>query len=309
MEKWIEQYTADMPAGHWEVIGQFVRDAVRDSLTDEDKTPLRRTKEHLKVCARMVHWAWQVAGLDLDRSVIFRREVIAEFIAHGCAHLMDSTRGTHRTRLYKMSDALLGAPTALTAAETISRTPYRSLPLTGDEVTLLRQWAEFQRTDYRRVNATILLALGLGAGLRTGEIIALTAGDVHVDTDGVVLSIKGEKPRQVPVLATWEQPIADLAGTAMRADLHLFSPRRRTGNPNVVSSFIQYSHNVPFRLTAQRMRATWVVGRLTAGTPLNALIEAGDFDSAATLGRYVTMMPALETAQVRAALRGGLHGH
>lgn len=309
MEKWIEQYTADMPAGHWEVIGQFVREAVRDALVDNESVPLRRTKEYLKVGGKLVHWAWQVAGLDLDRGVIFRREVIEEFIAHGCHHLVNATRSTHRARLFKMSDALLGTPANAAVSESIARTPYRAVPFTTDEVTLLRQWAEFQRTDYRRVNATILLALGLGAGLRTGEIIALTAGDVHVDTHGVVLSIKGEKPRQVPVLATWEQPIADLAGTAMRADLHLFSPRRRTGNPNVVSSFIQYSNNVPFRLTAQRMRATWVVGHLTAGTPLNALIEAGDFDSAATLGRYVPLLPALDTAQVRAALRGGLHGH
>ena len=100
----IESYTPDLPGEHWAVIGPFVRESVTAC---EQKTPYS-ARDLLAASARHVHWCWQTAGLPLDREVVFRREVIAEYIAHGCPQMSPASAGNRRSQLLRMSELLLG---------------------------------------------------------------------------------------------------------------------------------------------------------------------------------------------------------
>lgn len=298
MSRTIDFYDPTIPPAHWEVIEGFVRAAV----TDSDVGTRYVARKRLGVTSRLTHWAWTV-GYPLDRQVIFRREVIAEFVSKGCADLATASRGTYRSTLFAMSDVLLvGAhrhPRVPAVGKGASSRPY-----TVAEVALLSSWARHQRTDNRRVNATILLALGLGAGLPSADIGPLNAGDVTVDDQGVLLDVRGERPRQVPMLAEWEEPVAELALASLHKDQWLFVPRRRNAtNRSLISNFLGDTTDRPMTINSQRLRATWIVTHLTAGTPVALLARAAGLESLEGLSRFVQYVPDVDVAAARRRLR------
>lgn len=156
---------------------------------------------------------------------------------------------------------------------------------------------------------TMLLALGLGAGLANSEIAAVTAGDVHVDGDGVIIRVRGDRAREVPVLAEWEGEIAQLARAAMRPALHLICPRRRVlDNPSLIAALILDGSTPPVRVTVQRMRSTWIVGHLDARVPRDVLAQAAGIKDTEGLSRYDKFMAPTDPVTARRALRDGSEG-
>lgn len=253
--------------------------------------------------ARLTHWAWQVACLPLERDVVCRREVIAEFIEKGCEGFAVASKGTYRARLHSMSDVLLSAPLRAHRPPPIGRGNVIA-PYTPGEVTLLRHWALGQATQHRRVNAHVLLALGLGAGLSAAETMAVQAQHVLIDDLGAQIEVQGDRARLVPVLAEWEQPLIDLAGSAMRPEMWLFSPGRQSASPkNLISHFIRRSNDAPVHIHSQRLRSTWLVDHLAAGTPTPVLMRAAGLESLEPLSRYLPFVPEIDSTEARRLLR------
>lgn len=294
----IESYTPDLPGEHWAVIGPFVRESVTAC---EQKTPYS-ARELLVASARHVHWCWQTAGLPLDREVVFRREVIAEYIAHGCPQMSAASAGNRRSQLLRMSELLLGPQHRVERLAPLPP-PDPSAPYSAGEVVALRSWATGQNSTYRRVNCNVLLALGLGAGLSASEIIDAQAGHVHVDTDGVLVEVVGSRARFAPVLAEWEQVLAQVASSAMRPDMFLFRPTRQKSHKNLIANFVDKTTPGSVRANAQRMRSTCLVTHLSAGSPPKALVEAAGVDSLEALTRFLRFVPDLDPAQARRRLR------
>ncbi|GAB2654434.1 hypothetical protein GCM10027169_18420 [Gordonia jinhuaensis] len=292
----IENYAPTIPSNDWPHIADFVRDAVADYAPNDPAA----ARDLLWACARLTHWCWRVAGYDLDRSIVFHRTTIVEFLVRGRGEMASGSAGNLRRLLLNMADKL--APDLLAVAVPPAGRGETSVPYTELECADMAAWAAGQATAHRYRNATLLLALGLGAGLSAPEIQNIRTGDIAVDDDGVLLRIDGERPRMVPVLARWEQPLADLAEASMRPDIHIFRPRARR-TPRLVSHFTATCNGdvVP---NTRRMRATWLIGHLTAGVPIRALMEAAGVESLNTLTRYLVHVPGLSSAQVRAALRG-----
>ncbi|MDP3894770.1 MAG: hypothetical protein Q8Q44_26285 [Nocardioides sp.] len=294
----IESYTPDLPGEHWAEIAPFVREAVSAC---EQKTPYS-ARELLVASARHVHWCWQTAGLPLDRDVIFRREVIAEYIAHGCSHMSRASAGNRRSQLLRMSELLLGPAHQVTRLAPMPP-PDPSSPYTAADVVALRSWADGQKTTYRRINCHVLLGLGMGAGLSASEVIDVQARHVHMDADGVLIEVVGTRARVVPVLAEWEAALVEVASAALRPDMFMFRPTRQTTHKNLTGNFVDKTTPSRVRANTQRMRATWIVTHLTAGTPAKALVEAAGVDSLEALTRYLRFAPNTDAAETRRALR------
>lgn len=303
MARTIAALVSQIPAAHWQVIEQFVRDAVTDAMPSSKI----QAKRMLTACTRLVYWAWQSAGYDLDRQVIFRRDVISSFVAVACQHYAVSTQASYRSLLFSMSATLLTGPLRPVPTAVIPRSYDASEPYTGDEIRLLRLWAANQATTYRQVNATVLLALGLGAGLSTREIIHLRCADVQVDDQGVLVHVTGERERLVPVLGEWEAPLAALCQAAIRPTQPVFGSRRTTAaNPNLVTAFLEDATDAPVRVKVQRLRATWVVGHLAAGVPAPVLARAAGLTTTDGLTRFLKYVPDIDVADVRAQMRRAL---
>jgi integrase len=281
----------------WIEVRQFVLDAVADSA---DGIPY--TAAELKVAAsRLASWTWQTAGLPLERSVVFRRDVVARFIAVGCPTLKPASRGNLRSQLLRMSEALLDpreVPRRLAALEPSEP----AAPYSSAELISLRSWASTQTTPARRANAWVLLATGAGAGLAASEIGQLRVRDIAVDEGGVLLQITGERPRAVPVLRDWEQVLVDRT-RALGPERFAFRENHGVYYPNLIANFIDRSQVVGVKPQSQRLRATWIVRHLEAATPVVPLMRAAGIESLEALTRYVRFVRDGDETEVRARLR------
>lgn len=302
--KAIADYRPDIPDHDWSLVGPFVRDAVTDC---DAKTPYG-ARELLATAARHVWWCWRSAGLELERATIFRREVIGEYIARGCSQMSPASAGNRRSQLLRMSEILL--PPKAQVSRLAPMPPSAALePYAPHEITTLKSWACGLNTQYRCEQAHILLALGLGAGLSNAEILAVQSRHIRVDDDGVLVEVTGRRPRVVPLLAAWEQVLIDYSrARPLNSEQFVFRPRRTSQDSNSIGNFVDRTRPGTVKATAQRMRVTWIVTHLAAGTPLKPLIVAAGVDSLEALTRYLKFIPGKELAEVRAQFRSAKAG-
>lgn len=288
-----------MQPEHWAAIETFVRRSVAQVIPDDAK----QASKFMTVLAAHVRWCWQDRGYALEPTIIFRNEVIDEFLQKGTAHLGPRSVATYRSRLVAMSKALL--PWRMRTGEL---TPIGRVgagePYTDGQVAALHTWAEQQGTEYRRVNCHVLLGLGLGAGLSAGEVEQVQSRHVTVDDEGVLVEVVGDRPRFVPVLAEWEGVIADVAGAAMNKDQFLFKPRREVARAkNLIPNLVGETTGRTFPITSQRLRVTWIVTHLAGGTPISALYKGSGVQSHEALARYAEFVPDLDRLAFRRTMR------
>lgn len=288
-----------MAAAHWVNIREDVLTVVEKAVV---KTPYA-ARDLMNVVGQHFDFCIRVCGYPREVEFLLRRDVVVMFInhLHATTSMTDSSLATYRSRLFRVADANIGhvQPTHRMPA---LRTHETAQPFTPAEVLALRRWADGQPSKIKRVDLNVLLALTLGAGLTTGEVIELCAADVTVDVEGVLLHVRIGRPRVVPMLAEWEAVIADVADAAWKPDLPLFRATRTTTDSNLVANCIHKSKAKPFSVNATRMRATWIVTHLAAGTPVQALLDASGVETIGALGRFMAHVPAVDPREARLAL-------
>jgi integrase len=295
--------------------GSFITAAIRDAAP----TLPYSEKRLLTVTTQFVNWC-VASDLKLSRDELFIEPVIAEFTRNGIERLpkaetdvagtlpelSDASKGNARAMLRRVAEVLVPTehiPVRLAAAD--PRTPY----LSNREIDRLRRWAAIQ-DDEDRLDAELLLALGLGTGLTAGEIGALRYEDVTVDAHGVRVRVSSGKGRVVPVLAEWEDVI--VRAVAARAPGQFMFVADRAGTPkNLYWNFIDHSKQKagprpPRRKdgtgprptpgknslgpNSQRGRATWLLHHLEAGTRVDVLMAMAGLQALDGLSRYVQYM-------------------
>lgn len=279
----------------WERIGPHVRRYV------EVAAPASATRAAtlLNTVTQFLLWC-DGQGLDLGRADLFRPEVVEQFAATGCGHLSTGTRANYRSHLRTVGECVLG-PAACPGRTPAIRASDPEAPYSHDELGALLGWARGLITGARRHNALALLALGAGAGLASSDIAALVGTDVHVDAEGVLIEVPRGKIRRVPVLRAWEEPVAELA--AQCGQRPLFRPDRDRISRRDINRFVERCHPAYApKLSTQRLRVTWLVHHLTAGTPAPALLEAAGIGPL-QLARYMRFVPAPNRADSRRFLR------
>jgi hypothetical protein len=117
--------------------------------------------------------------------------------------------------------------------------------------------ADAQPTTGRRMRAAGLVCLGAGAGLIRGDLRDVRGSDVACRSGGVVVTVRGTRPRAVPVLARYHARLlaaARFAGTGLicgGAD----PGRRNLTNPLIIA--LDGGTGLP-RLDTSGLRATWL---------------------------------------------------
>ncbi len=158
--------------------------------------------------------------------------------------------------------------------------------------------ADAQPTPERRMRAAGLVCLGAGAGLIRGDLRDARGTDVACRSGGVVVTVRGARPRVVPVLARYHAPLlaaARSAGTGLvcgGAD----PGRRNLTNPLIAA--LDGGGGLP-RLDTSRLRATWLAE--TAGLlGLATFMHAAGISCSQRLGDLVAgLEPAGEADAVR----------
>lgn len=164
-------------------------------------------------------------------------------------------------------------------------------------------WAEAQSKATKRHNCWALLALGAGAGLRAGEIARVRGRDVVTDDCGVLITVTGARSRSVPVMRQWEDRLSAVAAEVSATEW-VFRPQRHTEYyKSVVNGFVHMQTTGLHKPVSQRLRSTWVVTHLAAGTPLLPLMEAAGFETVHGIYRYTTFLLSPDSATSRSILR------
>ena len=233
-------------------------------------------------------------GLDASLAT----EVVGAYLHQGLRGRASSTKGTYHSVLRRLAPVTepTGAPRF---AGSNAPSPYHAT-----ERAQLYSVAASQRRPWRRYSATVLLALGLGAGLRTSELVSAKGRDVIVEEEGVSLRVRGVRQRVVTLRGYEATLLGELVG---RKNAYLFHPEEASRTyPNFVNDFCRQLVADPdaAKLSAPRARSSYICDQLASRTALSTLLGAAGIVQVESLLRYARHVPG--TPRSKAALRHAL---
>jgi hypothetical protein len=130
-------------------------------------------------------------------------------------------------------------------------------PYSPAEIAGYLALADAQPTLSRRMRASGLVCLGAGAGLIRADLRAVRGTDIACRSGGVVATVRGARPRVVPVLSRYHGRLlaaARFAGTGLVTG-GTDPGRRNLANP--LTRSLDGGTGLP-RLDTSRLRATWL---------------------------------------------------
>jgi integrase len=260
-----------------------------------------RTAPRGRERAKNLLWA---AGKLADYGIGLGLEAVPEVLLHPstaerftrCAPgLSGSARRTLRTNLRFIGRRVVPHlyPADLPLPRERSKKPYSAAEIGG-----FLALADAQPTAERRMRAAGLVCLGAGAGLIRGDLRDARGTDVACRSGGVVVTVRGPRPRTVPVLARYQDRLlaaAAFAGNALICG-GTDPGRRNVTNPLVAA--LDGGGGLP-RLDTSRLRATWLAGCGEA-LGLATFMRAAGISCSQRLGDLVAgLEPAGEADAVR----------
>jgi integrase len=192
-------------------------------------------------------------GLEAAPEVLLHPSVSERFTR--CAPgLSPVARRTLRTNLRFIGRRVVPHlyPADLPLPRERAKKPYRAAEIGG-----FLALADAQPTMERRMRAAGLVCLGAGAGLIRGDLRDARGSDVTCRSGGVVVTVRGTRPRAVPVLARYH---ARLLASARFAGTGLICGGADPGRRNITTPLITAldgGSGLP-RLDTSRLRATWL---------------------------------------------------
>jgi hypothetical protein len=171
-------------------------------------------------------------------------------------------------------------------------------PYSPAEISGYLALADAQPTGERRMRAAGLVCLGAGAGLIRGDLREARGTDVASRSGGVIVSVRGARPRTVPVLARYHARLlaaARAAGTGMVCG-GIDPGRRNLTNPLIRA--LDGGTGLP-RLDTSRLRATWLADCAEL-LGLATFMHAAGISCSQRLGDLIAgLEPAAEAQAVR----------
>jgi len=226
----------------------------RDVIAKTGPAGRERAKNLLWAAGKLADYAIGL-GLEPVPQVLLHPSVTERFTR--CAPgLSGAPRRTLRTNLRFIGRRVVPHlyPADLPLPRERAKAPYSPAEIDG-----FLALADAQPTAERRMRAAGLVCLGAGAGLIRSDLRDARGSDVTARSGGVVVTVRGARPRTVPVLARYH---ARLLAAARSAGGGLICGgadpgRRNLTNPLVTS--LDGEGGLP-RLDTSRLRATWLAG-------------------------------------------------
>ena len=179
--------------------------------------------------------------------------MIERFTAHAPG-LSGVTRRTLRTNLRFLARRVVPqlAPADRSLPRERAKAPYAPAQIDG-----YLALAAAQPAAARRMRAAGLVCLGAGAGLIRADLRTVRGSDIARRPGGVIVQVNGNRPRAVPVLARYHEP---LLASAAFAGTGLVTGGRDPARRNVTAPLVRAlaaGTGLP-RLDTSRLRATWL---------------------------------------------------
>jgi hypothetical protein len=252
-----------------------------------------RAKNLLWAAGKLAGWAIGL-GLEAVPEVLLHPSVAERFTR--CAPgLSGVARRTLRTNLRFIGRRVVPQfyPAALPLPRERSKEPYGPAQIAG-----YLALADAQPTIERRMRTAGLVCLGAGAGLIRGGLRGARGTNVACRSGGVVVTVRGARPRTVPVLARYH---ARLLAAAAFAGSGLICGGADPGRRNITNPLVAAldgGSGLP-RLDTSRLRATWLAGCAEA-LGLATFMHAAGISCSQRLGDLAAgLEPAGEAEAVR----------
>jgi integrase len=265
----------------------------RDVIAKTGPEGRERAKNLLWAAGRLADYALSL-GLDLAPEVVFHPSVTERF-ARSAPGLSGVARRTLRTNQRFIARRVVPQlyPADVPLPRERSKVPYSPAEIAG-----YLALADAQPTRARRMRAAGLVCLGAGAGLIRSDLRDVRGTDVACRSGGVVVTVRGPRPRAVPVLARYHAPLlaaARFAGNGLICG-GTDPGRRNITNPLITA--LDGGTGLP-RLDTSRLRAAWLrdcAGQLGLAT----FMHAAGISCSQRLGDLVAgLEPAGEAEAVR----------
>ena len=211
-----------------------------------------RAKNLLWAAGKLAGWAIPL-GLDPVPQVLLHPSVIERFTAHAPG-LSGSARRTLRTNLRFLARAVVPH---LDPADAPLPRERAKVPYTAAQVSGYLALAQAQPTMTRRARACALVCLGAGAGLIRADLRGVRGTDITARSGGVLVEVRGTRPRVVPVLARYHEPLLASAGFAGRRLICGGTDPARGNITSPLVTALAGGTGLP-RLDTSRLRATWL---------------------------------------------------
>jgi integrase len=224
----------------------------REVITRTGPEGRERAKNLLWAAGRLADWAIGL-GLEAVPEVLLHPSTAERFTR--CAPgLPGVARRTLRTNLRFIGRRVVPQfyPADLPLPRERAKQPYSPAEIAG-----FLALADAQPTRERRGRAAGLVCLGAGAGLIRGDLRDVRGSDVACRSGGVIVAVRGARPRTVPVLARYH---ARLLAAARAAGTGLVCGGTDPGRRNLTNPLITAldgGTGLP-RLDTSRLRATWL---------------------------------------------------
>jgi len=256
-----------------------------------------RANALLWAAARLAAFAMPL-GLEAVPEVLLHSSVIERFII-SAPGLSPVARRSVRTNLRFLARHVV--PSLAPADAPLPRERAKA-PYTPAEIAGYLALADAQPTAARRMRAAGLVCLGAGAGLTGSSLRAVRGADVIRRSGGVIVQVRGRRPRVVPVLARYHQPLlasAEFAGTGLITGGT--DPARKNITTPLIRS-LSGGSGLP-RLEAARLRSTWLAD-CAQGLGLATFMHAAGITCSQRLGDIITALPPGDEAEAVVLLGG-----
>ena len=224
----------------------------RDVITAVQPGGRERAKNLLWAAGKLADYAIPL-GLEAAPEVLLHPSSVERF-ARCAPGLSGVARRTLRTNLRFIGRRVVPQfyPADLPLPRERAKVPYSPAEIDG-----FLALADAQPAMERRMRAAGLVCLGAGAGLIRGDLRDARGADVIARSAGVVVTVRGARPRAVPVLARYHEPLvaaARFAGNSLICG-GTDPGRRNLTNPLIIA--LDGGGGLP-RLDTSRLRATWL---------------------------------------------------
>jgi hypothetical protein len=299
IEDWLGRYQpAEISSVEWRGdLGNFVRHAMLRVDNFKRYPALQRTT---LLFARLSKWSMD-EGLALDLELVLDKENIERWTEE--ANRTAKTARSDRAAMRRLGIALTTAP-AWTPRPLFLPAKRLSPPYTVDEVASLWRYAAAQSTAARHRAARTLLALGLGAGLSGASIRSARPGHLRYDDDAVLIETVTPIARTVPILARYEETVLELVHGLSPSEYIAGSMSRvRYGTGYLSATLDNVGPGNSRPIDARRLRSTWIVHQMRAGTPLNVVFLASGLTPSSRTDSLAAFLPDVSFGDYKRLLR------
>ncbi|PRY44329.1 hypothetical protein LY71_1167 [Geodermatophilus tzadiensis] len=292
----------DVSLRDWQALAPVIRPALA-SLCVRDSAVVRQMPVHLDALARIGAWVLKETGAVADIRDLLNPDTINRWVVAARTAQEAGSLAAYRSRIRRLAPLLWpDCPWSHQQGRVARRKPQP--PYTAEQVARLEADCRNQPTEQARHRAEVILTLGLGAGLDGRWLPDVRPDDIFSLPSGEVCVWVPEPDRYVPVLQKFAPRLLDVKSRVPSDESLLGGPVRT--NKNTVSHLVgrikqpgahatdpRAAHP---RLNPTRLRNTWLVHHLTAGTRLPELLAAAGLQGLNSLEGLLQHVPVSDDA-------------